>query len=62
MEHAVPFVQFSGLFPGVPPIPFEILAGTPDLPPTTGQFTNIVQDPEDPGFAAGDPSSLVSAD
>ncbi len=60
MQHAVPFVDFEGLFPGG--IPFHILAGTPDMPPTTGQFSNIVQNPADPGFAAGDPSSLVSAD
>ncbi len=60
MQHAVPFVDFEGVFPGG--IPFHILAGTPDLPPTTGQFSNIVQNPADPGFAAGDPSSLVSAD
>ncbi len=62
MQHAVPNVSFTGLFPGVPPIPFEIIAGTPGLPPTTGQFSNVVQDASDPGFAAGDPSSLVSAD
>lgn len=60
MQHAVPFVDFEGVFPGG--IPFHILAGTPDLPPTTGQFANIVQNPADPGFAAGNPSSLVSAD
>lgn len=60
MQHAVPFVDFEGLFPGG--IPFHIFAGTPDLPPTTGQFSNIVQDTTDPGYAAGDPSSLVSAD
>lgn len=60
MQHTVPFVHFTGLFPGG--IPFDILAGTPDLPPTTGQFSNIVQNPADPGFASGNPSSLVSAD
>ncbi len=60
MQHAVPYVDFEGVFPGG--IPFHILAGTPDLPPTTGQLSNIVQNPADPGFAAGDPSSLVSAD
>lgn len=60
MQHSVPFVDFEGLFPGG--VPFHILAGTPDLPPTTGQFTNIVQDTNDPGYASGDASSLVSAD
>lgn len=28
----------------------------------SGQITNIVQDPSDPGFAGGDPSSFVSGD
>jgi hypothetical protein len=59
MQHSVPHVDFEGVFPGN--IPFHIYAGTPDLPPTTGQFSNVVQNSADPGFAAGDPSSLVSA-
>ncbi|PAY15714.1 hypothetical protein CKO51_30380 [Rhodopirellula sp. SM50] len=28
----------------------------------SGQFTNVVQDPGDPGFATGDPSSFLSGD
>jgi hypothetical protein len=59
MQHSVPFVDFVGVFPGN--IPFHIFAGTPDLPATTGQFSNVVQNPADPGFATGDPSSFVSA-
>lgn len=60
MAHAVPFVDFSGIFPG--DIPFRIFAGTPDLPPTTGEFSNVVQNPLDAGYATGAPSSFVSAD
>lgn len=60
LQHAVPFADFEGLFPG--DIPFHILAGTPDLPPTVGEFTNVVQNPADPGFASGAASSLISAD
>lgn len=62
MQHAVPNVQFTGLFPGNPPIPFDLIVDSPGLLPTTGQFSNVVQNPNDPGFATGDPSSLVSAD
>ena len=58
-----PFVQLAGVLPGpLPPLPYEIFAGTPDLPPTVGVISNVVQDPLDPGFATGDPSSFVSGD
>ncbi len=60
MQHTVPFVDFEGIFPGG--IPFHILAGTPDLKPTTGEIYNIVQNSLDPGYASGNASSLVSAD
>ena len=33
----------------------------PQLGPFDGSYSDIVQDPNDPGFASGDPSSLVSA-
>jgi hypothetical protein len=51
----------EGLFNG---IPFQIIGGvdeTPELGPFLGTYTDIVQDPLDPGFDAGDPSSLISA-
>jgi hypothetical protein len=55
--------HLSGVFPSpLPPIPFEILAGTPDLPPSLGVISNVVQDPNDPGFATGAASSFVSGD
>ncbi len=45
-------------------VPFQILAGveqTPELGPFLGSLTQIQQDPNDPGFATGNPSSLISA-
>ncbi len=56
-------IRQAGVLPGDPPIPFEIFAGieeTPELGPFIGSITGIVQDPTDPGFAMGNPSSLVS--
>jgi hypothetical protein len=56
-----PFVHLTGTFPDpLPPIPYEIFAGTPDLFPSVGVISGIVQDPTDPGFATGDPSSFIS--
>ncbi|MDC0937246.1 hypothetical protein OAS39_13255 [Pirellulales bacterium] len=55
----------DGELPGEPPIPFQLLGGvevTPQLGPFVGTYSQIVQDPNDPGFATGDPSSLVSAE
>jgi hypothetical protein len=37
-------------------------AGSVGVGSFLGAITNVVQDPSDPGFAAGDPSSLVSGD
>ncbi|WZO98627.1 PEP-CTERM sorting domain-containing protein [Isosphaeraceae bacterium EP7] len=55
--------RLSGVFPSpLQPIPFEILAGTPDLPPSLGVISNVVQNPNDPGFATGSASSFVSGD
>jgi hypothetical protein len=55
-----PFAHLTGVFPSpLPPIPYEIFAGTPDLHPSRGVISGIVQDPTDPGFATGDPSSFV---
>lgn len=58
-------IRASGELPGPPPIPFELFGGVqeaPELGPWLASYTNVVQDPSDPGYAAGDPSSLVSAD
>lgn len=58
-----PTAHLTGVFPSpLPPIPFEIFAGTPDLPPGRGVISGIVQDPDDPGFPVGDPSSFVSGE
>jgi hypothetical protein len=55
--------HLSGVFPSpLPPIPFELFAGTPDLSPSLGVISNVVQDPNDPGFATGAASSFVSGD
>jgi hypothetical protein len=55
-------VLFTGDLPAfLGGAPFVIVQ-TPDLPPGSGTISDIVQDPLDPGFPAGDPSSLVSAD
>jgi len=54
-------IMQEGLLAG---IPFQIIGGiekTPELGPFVGTYTDIVQDPLDPGFGAGDPSSLMSA-
>ncbi len=54
----------TGALPGDPPIPFTIIGGfdeTPELGPFLGTISDIVQDPADPGFATGNPSSLTSA-
>lgn len=58
-----PLARLAGVFPSpLPPIPYEILAGTPDLPASRGVISNVVQNPAHPGFPAGDPSSFVSGD
>ena len=42
---------------------FELLTGMPyGFAPMTATLENVVQNPADPGFASGDPSSIVSAD
>ena len=54
----------QGALPGDPPAPFDIIGGvelTPELGPFAGELTEIVLDPSDPGFAAGEPSSVSSA-
>jgi hypothetical protein len=61
----IPSVVADGFLPTDPPISFQILAGieeVPQLGPFAGNYLNVVQDPSDPGFPTGDPSSLVSAD
>ena len=55
----------DGVLPTDPPAPFQILAGIQEVPQLgafAGNYLNVVQDPGDPGFPTGDPSSLVSAD
>jgi hypothetical protein len=50
----IPQALYNGVLPGpLPPLPFQIVAGTPGLKPTAGSITNVVQDPADPGYAAG---------
>lgn len=62
IAYSISNVLFTGNLPAfLGGAPFVIVQ-TPDLPPATGTISNIVQDPTDPGFAAGAPSSLVSAD
>ena len=54
----------TGVLPGDPPVPFQILAGiqqTPQLGPFVGSYSQIVQDMNDPGYSSGAPSSLQSA-
>ena len=42
---------------------FELLTGTPHgFSPMTATLENVVQDPAHPGFASGDPASIVAAD
>lgn len=42
---------------------YELLAGTPyGFDPMTATLDNVVQDPSHPGYAAGDPASIVSAE
>lgn len=59
----LPIALFQGVLPGpLPPLAFDLSAGTPGLKPSTGAITNVVQNPADPGFATGSPSSFVSGD
>ncbi|QDU89738.1 hypothetical protein Pla175_31330 [Pirellulimonas nuda] len=54
---------FSGT--GVHPMlgHFQLLTGAPNgFSPMTLTLENVVQDPSHPGFASGDPASIVSAD
>lgn len=63
INFTIPDAQFRGVLPGpLPPLPFDLLAGTPDLHPSTGAITNVVQDPARPGFSTGAPSSFVSGE
>ncbi len=41
---------------------FTLTTGAPNFTPMTMLLSNVVQDPSDPGFASGDPSSIMSAD
>ena len=59
----MPQASFQGILPA--PLlgaPFDLIAGTNGLPLPAGSITNVIQDPLDPGFSAGDPSSFVSGD
>ena len=54
----------TGVLPGDPAVPFQILAGiqqTPQLGPFVGSYSEIVQNMNDPGYSSGAPSSLQSA-
>jgi hypothetical protein len=63
INFTIPAAQFGGTLPGpLPPLPFSLLAGTPDLHPSTGAITNVVQNPAIPGFPTGSPSSFVSGE
>lgn len=65
MPLEIPSVVAFGSLPTAPPIPFQILAGAdqvPQLGPFVGAYSNVMQDPADPGFPTGAPSSLTSAD
>ncbi len=43
--------------------PFELLTGPAyGFSPMTARLENVVQDPLHPGFASGDPASIISAD
>jgi hypothetical protein len=63
INFTIPSAVFQGILPGpLPPLSFDLLAGTPDLNPITGAISNVVQNPADPGFATGQPSSFLSGD
>lgn len=56
-------IRQVGELPGDPPVPFTILGGTletPNLGPFAGNISSIIQDPSNPGFDSGAPSSLQS--
>lgn len=51
---------FTGNLPGfLGGLPY-VITQSPDLPPAVGTIFDVVQDPADPGFAAGDRSSFRS--
>ncbi|MFN3189885.1 MAG: PEP-CTERM sorting domain-containing protein [Aureliella sp.] len=56
----------NGVFTGTGTLPgfgnFELLAGNNGFDPVTATLTNVVQDPNHPGFDAGSPLSIISAD
>lgn len=55
--------DFKGTLPApLPAIPFDIVAGSLGLPASTGTIDNVVQNPLDPGFGTGQPSSFVTGD
>jgi hypothetical protein len=63
IDLTVPSAQFKGTLPSfLGSIPFDLEAGSPGLNPTTGAITNVVQNPNSPGYATGSPSSFVSGD
>jgi hypothetical protein len=61
ISFTIPTASFLGTVPPPePPLPFDLVAGTPDLNPISGTITNVVQNSADPGFATGAESSFVS--
>ena len=52
---------YAGSLPGLGDYIFGAVGGLTG-PDYTGQISSVVQDPNDPGFAAGDPSSFASGD
>jgi hypothetical protein len=53
--------RYLGSLPGIGDYAFGIVGGLTEAD-YSGQLTNVVQNPADPGFAAGDPSSFVSGE
>jgi hypothetical protein len=63
IDFSIPQALFQGVLPGpLPPLAFDLVAGGADLTPSTGQITNVTQNPADPGFASGAASSFASGD
>lgn len=61
----IEITSLEGVFSGAHPMLGSYVFGTvPPLGPDdfSGTITNVVQDPNDPGFGTGDPSSFVSGD
>jgi hypothetical protein len=63
INFTLPVAHFFGTLPGpLPPLTFDLAAGTPGLNASSGAITNVLQNSADPGFATGDPSSFASGD